>query len=109
MDPVRRPFNPEAVGYASLTFAPLVGWVTMAGTWAVVDSEWTGGVDLGVMALGAGTAALAFGCYAAIARLPLPVAIRWSLASFGLTFAIALGTVLLLLLGLYALSFPAID
>ena len=102
-----RRISEEAVGYASLTFAPLLGWLTMAAVWIVVDSEGQGGIDIGVLFLGGGAAAAACAGYAALKRLPLPATIRWSMASFALTFSVGLIAILLLIGFLSGITPPA--
>ncbi len=78
------------LGYVALTISPIVGWASMAVTWAIVDTELSGGLDVGVPLLGAVVSAglTLVCCYGA--QVDKRRGTQLVALSFGLTFGIAL-------------------
>lgn len=61
--------------------------------WALVSTDWSGGMDIGVLAVGAGVAAGLAAVYGNRAGATCATTIVWSAASFLLTFAVGLAVV----------------
>ena len=77
----------------------------MLASWALVSTELSGGIDVGVLAVGASVAAAVAGGFAAAARVRTWQAVGWTLLAFAVTFGAALTSVLLLIAALGSIPF----
>jgi hypothetical protein len=87
-------YAPRILGYVALTGGPLAGFAAMAIMWSAVQSDLSGGLDFGVLLLGASlSAGITFG-YCRYRQVDGRTSARWSVSSFAFTFAVSLIAVL---------------
>jgi hypothetical protein len=84
------------MAWVALTIAPVLGFLAMLAVWwLVVDSAGRGGIDFGVLAVGAVLAGVIVYGYAGTLHLPRTAAFRWVAYGALLTFALGLVSVAL--------------
>jgi hypothetical protein len=100
------PNTGAAPALTAIVLAPLVGWAAMGVCWLVVSTDNRGGVDYGVMLIGAAVAAVLTAVRRDRALMVKPSTVAWSLVAFFITFAVSFAVVYPLWL---ASGFDAID
>jgi hypothetical protein len=81
----------------------------MALIWAAVSSDGRGGMDVGVMLVGATAAAAFVGCFARWGPVRTQSVAPWLTVSFVLTFGIAFSVVWFFYAGPFSLDFSGMD
>jgi hypothetical protein len=98
--------NPVAVAVIAGAVAPTAGFISMALTWTLVNSDGRGGIDYGVLLAGASIALAVMAAYARWRGIGLRAAMPWLLAAFVTTFVLAFGVVWLFYAGPLSFHFP---
>ena len=81
----------------------------MALAWEIVRSDGRGGMDIGVMLIGAAVAAAFVGAYARWQAVGPLSAIVWTVTAFALTFGLVFAVVWLFYAGPLSFDFSAMD
>ncbi|MDX6582138.1 MAG: hypothetical protein QOI10_1322 [Solirubrobacterales bacterium] len=101
--------NRIAIALVAVMAAPAAGFLAMGVAWKIVTSDGRGGMDVGVMLIGAAVAALFVGFYARWQSFRLRSSLPWLVGAFLLTFGLAFGVVWLFYAGPFSFDFSAMD